>query len=159
MQESTSASAAGLGGPTAKVTITVNLVLNQPSVTNATTTDNTQTTSGLVITPNSLDTAFVTNFQITDITGGTLYLNNGVTQITNGEFITDGAGSGRTEVHADLELAFQRAASPSRSRPAHRQPAWAVRRRPRPSPSTSFSISRASPTPRPPTIRRRLPVW
>ena len=50
-------------------------------MTNATTTENTQTTSGLVITPNSLDTAFVTNFQITSITGGTLYQNDGTTQI------------------------------------------------------------------------------
>ena len=62
-------------------------------MTNATTTDNTQTTSGLVITPNALDTAFVTNFQITDITGGTLYQNDGVTQITDGEFITVAQGA------------------------------------------------------------------
>ena len=93
MQESTSATTAGLGGSTATATITVNLVLHQPSVTNATTTDNTQTTSGLVITPNAADTAFVTNFQITNITGGTLYLNDGVTQVTNGEFITVAQGA------------------------------------------------------------------
>ena len=93
MQESTSATTAGLGGPTATPTIAVNLVLNQPTVTNATTTDNTQTTSGLVITPNAADTAFVTNFQITNITGGTLYLNDGVTQVTNGEFITVAQGA------------------------------------------------------------------
>ena len=62
-------------------------------MTNATTTDNTQTTSGLVITPNAADTAFVTDFQITDITGGTLYLNDGVTQITNSEFITVAQGA------------------------------------------------------------------
>ncbi len=88
VQESTSATTAGLGGPTATATITVNLVLHQPSVANATTTDNTQTTSGLVITPNTADTGFVTNFQITNITGGTLFLNNGTTQITDGQFIT-----------------------------------------------------------------------
>ena len=93
VQESTSATTAGLGGPTATATITVNLVLNQPTVTNATTTDNTQTTSGLVITPNVADTAFVTNFQITNITGGTLYLNNGMTQVTDGEFITVAQGA------------------------------------------------------------------
>jgi RHS repeat-associated protein len=93
VEESTSATTAGLGGPTATATIAVNLVLNQPSVTNATTTDNTQTTSGLVITPNSADTGFVTNFQITNITGGTLFLNDGVTQVTNGEFITVAQGA------------------------------------------------------------------
>ena len=93
VQESTSATTAGLGGTTATATIAVNLVLHQPSVTNATTTDNTQTTSGLVITPNAADTGFVTNFQITNITGGTLYLNDGVTQVTNGEFITVAQGA------------------------------------------------------------------
>jgi hypothetical protein len=93
VQESTSATTAGLGGTTATATIAVNLVLNQPSVTDATTTDNTQTTSGLVMTPNSADTAFVTNFQITNITGGTLYLNNGTTQVTDNEFITVAQGA------------------------------------------------------------------
>ena len=93
VQESTTSTAAGLGGPTATATITVNLVLNQPVVTNATTTDNTQTTSGLVITPNGLDTGFVTNFQITGITVGTLYLNDGTTPVTNGQFITLAQGA------------------------------------------------------------------
>ena len=88
VQESTSATAAGLSGPTATATILVGLALNQPSVTNATTDENTQTTSGLVITPNPLDTSLVNDFQITNITGGTLYLNDGVTQVTDGEFIT-----------------------------------------------------------------------
>ena len=63
-------------------------VLHQPTVTNATTAENTQTTSGLVITPNAMDSGFVTDFQITNITGGTLYLNDGVTQVTDGELIT-----------------------------------------------------------------------
>ena len=63
----------GAEGTPATVSITVNIVLNQPSVTNTTTVENTQSTTGLVITPNALDTAFVTDFQITNITGGTLY--------------------------------------------------------------------------------------
>ena len=75
-------------------------VLNQPSVTNATTTENTQTTSGLVITPNAADTAFVTDFQITGITGGTLYQNDGTTPITDGDFITVAQGAAGFEVHA-----------------------------------------------------------
>ena len=104
IQESTSATTGGRGGSTATATITVNRGLNQPSVTNATTTDNTQTTSGLVITPNSLDTGFATYFQITNITGGTLYQNDGVTAIANGAFISVRAGSGGTEVHADRQL-------------------------------------------------------
>ena len=104
VQESTSATTGGLGGPTATATITVNLVLNQPSVTNATTSDNTQTTSGLVITPNPADTAFVTYFQITNITGGTLYQNDGVTAIANGDLHHGRPGSGGAEVHAGREL-------------------------------------------------------
>ena len=67
--------------------------LHTPTVTNATTIENTQTTSGLVITPNAADTAFVTNFQITGITGGTLFLNDGTTAITNGTFITVAQGA------------------------------------------------------------------
>ena len=69
------------------------LLCTVPSVTNATTTENTQTTSGLVITPNAADTAFVTYFQITNITGGTLYQHDGVTPIANGTFITAAQGA------------------------------------------------------------------
>ena len=94
VQESINATTGGLGGTTATATITVNApTLHTPTVTNATTTENTQTTSGLVITPNAADTAFVTNFQITGITGGTLFLNDGTTAITNGTFITVAQGA------------------------------------------------------------------
>jgi len=41
-----------------------------------------------VITPNAADTAFVTNFQITNIMGGNLFLNDGSTPVINGQFIT-----------------------------------------------------------------------
>ena len=66
--------------------------LQTPTVTNASTTENTLTTSGLVITP-SADADVVTNFQITGITGGTLYLHNGTTPIANGAFITVAQGA------------------------------------------------------------------
>jgi hypothetical protein len=56
-----------------------------PSVTSAVTAINTQSTSGLVITPNS---GSVTHFKITAITNGTLFKNDGTTQITNNTFIT-----------------------------------------------------------------------
>lgn len=61
-----------------------------PSVTKAVTTVNTQTTSGLVITPNS---GSVTHFKILGITNGTLFQNNGATPITTGSFITVAQGS------------------------------------------------------------------
>ena len=74
-----------MGGATA--TATINVTLAGPTVTNAATTANTQTTSGLVITPGANDSS-AAYFQITYITGGTLYLNDGVTPIANGSFIT-----------------------------------------------------------------------
>jgi hypothetical protein len=85
VQESTTNSVGGLSGPTATVAIAV--TLSQPTVTNATTTESTQTTSGLVITPLASDTS-AAYFQITSITGGTLYQHDGTTPIANGAFIT-----------------------------------------------------------------------
>ena len=85
VQESTTSAVGGLNGPAARAVITVTPA--GPSVTNATTTENTQTTSGLVITP-GLGDSTAAYFQISVITGGTLYQNNGTTPISNGSFIT-----------------------------------------------------------------------
>ena len=74
--------------PATTATITVDPVADLPSVTSASTTGNTQTTSGLVITRNAVDGAEITHFKITNITNGTLFKNNGTTQITNNSFIT-----------------------------------------------------------------------
>ncbi|HET6976980.1 MAG TPA: Ig-like domain repeat protein [Pyrinomonadaceae bacterium] len=82
-----SATGTGISPPTT-ATITVDPVAETPSVTNATTFVNTQTTSGLVITRNAIDGAEITHFKITNITNGTLFKNNGTTQITNNSFIT-----------------------------------------------------------------------
>ncbi len=59
------------------------------------TTENTPV-SGITITPATNDTT-VTYFQITGITGGTLYYNGGSAQITNGEFITVASGAAGLE--------------------------------------------------------------
>ena len=59
-----------------------------PSATNSTTAEDTQSTSGLVLTPNAADGGTVTHFKITGIAGGTIYQNNGTTLIANGDFIT-----------------------------------------------------------------------
>ncbi|RYX82170.1 DUF4394 domain-containing protein [bacterium] len=64
-----------------------------PSVTNASTTEDTQTTSGLVITANTSNGSEVTHFKITEITNGTLYQNDGVTPISAGAFITVAQGN------------------------------------------------------------------
>ena len=87
------------GGTTAFSTATdtaslvINPIADTPSVTNATTNEDTQSTSGLVISRNAADGAEVTHFKITGITNGTLYKNDGVTQITSGTFITFAEGN------------------------------------------------------------------
>ncbi|HEX4146564.1 MAG TPA: hypothetical protein VHY91_23890, partial [Pirellulales bacterium] len=85
VQGSTTDDVGGLTGTTATVPIAV--TLSKPNVTNATTIENAQSTSGLVITPGPND-ASAAFFQITSITAGTLYQNDGVTPIANGDFIT-----------------------------------------------------------------------
>ncbi len=63
-----------------------------PNVANGS-TENTQAASGLVITPASADGTMVTHFLITNITGGTLFLNDGVTTVTGGSMITTAQGA------------------------------------------------------------------
>ncbi len=82
-------------------TITVNPVADTPLVTNATTTTNHQTTSGLVITAADVETTY---FKITNITNGTLYQNDGTTQINNGDFITVADGGAGLKFTPGLNL-------------------------------------------------------
>ena len=83
----TSAGGAGLG-QTSTASITVNAVADPPSITSATTNEDAQTSSGLVVTRNAVDNTEVTHFKITSITNGTLFKNNGTTAIANNDFIT-----------------------------------------------------------------------
>jgi hypothetical protein len=78
---------------TGTVTFTVTPIADTPSVTTATTAEDVQTTSGLVIGRNAADGGEVTHFQVTGITGGTLYLNDGTTPVADGSFITFAQGS------------------------------------------------------------------
>ena len=82
----------------------VNPVADTPSVTNATTDEDTQSSSGLVITRNAADGAEVTYYKITGITSGTLYKNDGVTQITNGSFITVAEGAAGLKFTPDADF-------------------------------------------------------
>ncbi|HBB94287.1 MAG TPA: hypothetical protein DC054_02755 [Blastocatellia bacterium] len=93
VQAATSNDGSGVSSGFATATITVNPVADTPSVTNASTTVNTQTTNGLVISRNAADGTEVTNFKITNITNGTLFKNNGTTQINNNDFITFAEGN------------------------------------------------------------------
>ncbi len=91
VQGATDGSGSGLSSATS-ATITVTPIADTPSVTPATTTINTQTTAGLVISRSAADGSEVTHFKITNITNGTLFKNDGTTQILNGTFITFGEG-------------------------------------------------------------------
>jgi hypothetical protein len=93
VKASTTNDDSGLGRFAATATITVNPVADTPSVTNATTNEDTQSTSGLVISRNAVDGAEVTHFKISGITNGALFKNNGITQISNGELITFAEGN------------------------------------------------------------------
>ncbi len=81
-----------LTSESATVSIDVNIAAKGPTVTGATTQEGRQTTSGLVITPNSAETNTVTHFLITDIKNGTLFLNNGVTSVADGTFVSVAEG-------------------------------------------------------------------
>ncbi len=77
---------------TATTTANINPVALTPSVTPATTNEDIQTTSGLVISRNSGNGSEVTHFKITNIQNGLLFQNDGTTLINNGDFITFAQG-------------------------------------------------------------------
>ncbi|MEN8698478.1 S-layer homology domain-containing protein [Bacillus infantis] len=62
---------------------------NPPAVTSAAAMEDTKTNSGLKITS---DESNVTHYKIEHITGGTLYKNDGATEIADGSFITKEEG-------------------------------------------------------------------
>ncbi|MCX6854658.1 MAG: Ig-like domain-containing protein [Verrucomicrobia bacterium] len=64
----------------------------EPTITVATTDEDVQTTSGLVITANTADGDLTTHYQITSILNGTLYQNDGTTTISANSFITKAEG-------------------------------------------------------------------
>src|SRR5205823_3467864 len=78
---------------TGHVTFTVNPVADTPSVTNSSTNEDVQTTTGLVISRNAADGNEVAFFKITSITNGTLFKNDGTTSISNNQFITFAQGN------------------------------------------------------------------
>jgi VCBS repeat-containing protein len=69
-------------------TIVISALANMPGVTPASTLEDIMTTNGLVISRHPDDGPEVTHFKITNIQGGTLYHNNGLTPINEGNFIT-----------------------------------------------------------------------
>ncbi|MFJ7738293.1 immunoglobulin-like domain-containing protein [Lysinibacillus sp. NPDC097287] len=74
---------------------TFNIVgnMNKPTVTPATTDEDTQSTSGLVISPTNTGSTATNHYKISNIKNGKLYLNDGTSPITDGSFITVAQGS------------------------------------------------------------------
>jgi uncharacterized repeat protein (TIGR01451 family) len=73
--------------------LSVTPIADTPSVSNSTTAEDTQTTTGLVISRNAADGSEVSFFKITNIQNGTLFQNDGATLINNGDFITFAQGN------------------------------------------------------------------
>ena len=63
-------------------------VAHTPSVTDATTNEDVQSSGGLMISRNNADGSEVTHFKITNIQHGKLYQHDGTTEITANSFIT-----------------------------------------------------------------------
>jgi hypothetical protein len=93
VQASSSNADGGLTGSQLTSTVTLTAVADTPSITNATTNEDVQSTSGLVISRNAVDGAETTHFKISSITGGTLYKADGTTAIANNAFITFAEGN------------------------------------------------------------------
>ena len=85
---STSNSDAGVGGNFARPFITVIPLGDTPSVTTATTNKNTQSRFGLKRTRNPADGIEASHLKITNIQNGTLFKQDGTTQINAGDFVT-----------------------------------------------------------------------
>lgn len=92
IQAGTDNSGGGLSSGSVTATITVSAVGDTPSITNATTNEDIQSTTGLVISRSANDSTEVTHFKITNIANGTLYKNDGSTEISSGAFITFAEG-------------------------------------------------------------------
>ena len=76
--------------------VTVTTTYHAAVVTGTTTTTENTPLTGLVVTPNAADTS-VAYFQISGITGGTLYTQGGAAQIANGQFISLAQGAAGLE--------------------------------------------------------------
>ena len=57
----------------AQQSVTIVSLAGAPAVTSTSTSENTQTTAGLAITPAAADNGLASGFQITGISGGTLF--------------------------------------------------------------------------------------
>ena len=93
VRASLSSSDAGLGGQAAIGTVVVSPNARTPSITGASTLEDTMSSTGLVITPAAINTAGVTHFKIVSLTKGQLFRADGVTPVAVGEFIPAATGA------------------------------------------------------------------
>ena len=70
------------------MTVDVAATADTPSITDASTNEDTQSSSGLVISRNAADGAEVTHFKITNVQNGTLFLHDGTTPVADGDFVS-----------------------------------------------------------------------
>lgn len=77
----------------------------EPTITaSPATNEDTQTTSGLVISRNTADGGLTTHYQITGITGGTLFQSDGTTPIAENDYITLTQGAAGLKFTPGLNL-------------------------------------------------------
>jgi alpha-tubulin suppressor-like RCC1 family protein len=91
-QAATSPTVEGIGGDVASAPIIITPVADTPRISTTSVDEGTQSSSGLVILPNSNDGTEVSHYRIAAIIGGTLYLRDGVTTLNVGQYITAAQG-------------------------------------------------------------------
>ena len=76
------------------IPITFRSTAGAPSVTHATTDEDTQTAPGTLVVTAKPGLLNVNHFRITNITGGTLYRGNGTSRVADGEFVSANQAAG-----------------------------------------------------------------
>jgi hypothetical protein len=76
----------------------------EPTITASTTDEDTQSTSGLVVSANTADGGLTTHYKITGILNGTLFQNDGTTVIAEGSYITKAEGAAGLKFTPSLNL-------------------------------------------------------
>ncbi|MBL9131045.1 MAG: hypothetical protein JNG86_07600, partial [Verrucomicrobiaceae bacterium] len=76
----------------------------EPTITASTTDEDTQSTSGLVVSANTADGGLTTHYKITGILNGTLFQNDGTTPIAENDYITLAQGAAGLKFTPGLNL-------------------------------------------------------
>ena len=92
-QAATSPTVEGIGGDVATAAIIITPVADAPRITGTTVAEGGLSETGLVVLPNSADGAEVTHFRIASVVGGTLFLADGMSSLSVGQFITVAQGA------------------------------------------------------------------